>query len=263
MKFGGGTPVLTISDPQLLETKLSMYFMTGHYTTFQRQLNNYGWRQQEGPGIAYLKVTGPKVFGWTDVDRLRPLTAAQKNEQIILVDTPRVPKKRKTRDAPPIVVVPDVPDRPKRTTKRKTNNSLSASYDEPAPPPALAPPAPKKAKVSSGVEEEKMDFDLSIFSSSFSFDTDAKSDDDEFPFVQEEKDATDVIIIERPTEDFVVPPLSVAVITPGLERPDVDLKDALLSLFDEDDASDDDAGLDDSFAVSFLPCFESFPVSAV
>lgn len=69
--------VIHIFDPKALEKKLHKYYRHEHYTSFQRQLNNFGFNKLDktsGPkNSVYVKVKGNKMSTVNDLLKLKPL----------------------------------------------------------------------------------------------------------------------------------------------------------------------------------------------
>ncbi|KAJ8598405.1 hypothetical protein CTAYLR_003027 [Chrysophaeum taylorii] len=84
---------IVITDPKLLEQKLSSYFRSGQYTSFQRQLNNFGFNKQDkasGPkNSRYIKVKGDAMGSYEDLLKLRPITPSKRRkwqEEEVMID---------------------------------------------------------------------------------------------------------------------------------------------------------------------------------
>mmetsp|Transcript_10635 Transcript_10635/g.14715 ORF Transcript_10635/g.14715 Transcript_10635/m.14715 type:complete len:283 (-) Transcript_10635:4809-5657(-) len=91
----GGNGELIIINPSTLEPKLPTYFNTKNYTSFQRQLNNFGyvkhdWRDCTRQNSVYLKRRGPSVLKPSDILALSPVPT-----------NPDTNKRKRGRSVPP------------------------------------------------------------------------------------------------------------------------------------------------------------------
>ena len=70
---------IVIPDPAKLESKLPSYFRHQHYSSFQRQLNNFGfnkqWKSASPMNSVYVRVKGEPLAGVdvSELVRLRPV----------------------------------------------------------------------------------------------------------------------------------------------------------------------------------------------
>ncbi|KAH8059392.1 hypothetical protein JL722_5418 [Aureococcus anophagefferens] len=132
--FEGGD--IIIPSTAALEERLGDYYKSAKYQSFQRQLNNFGYKQDLlSGGVRYRKVTGGEtVTTVQDLLSLRPLPR-RKSPPAGSASAPAAPKKRKAPEAAP-------PEAPAAPTAAATT-ALS-----PAPPAfgETAPPAPRRRR---------------------------------------------------------------------------------------------------------------------
>ncbi|KAK7249708.1 hypothetical protein SO694_00004417 [Aureococcus anophagefferens] len=102
IKFEDG--VLVIPSPAALEKRLPDYYSTDKYTSFQSQLNIYGYRQDllgqpsSWGFVRYRKVTGGEHVTTVQDRSLRPLRRSAKAPEAALPEAPVVPMEEE--DAP-------------------------------------------------------------------------------------------------------------------------------------------------------------------
>lgn len=161
---------IVIPEPRLLEKQLARYFRSGHYTSFQRQLNNFGYNKVDkssGPkNSRYIKVKGEAMGCADDLLKLRPILPPRRKlppddscEEPPEVTSPRGKNGRESDDddaklfldaakRKTVIDVPPPHPREEHPTRRRRHSRLISSLVRnflPLPPSISQPAKPPTA----------------------------------------------------------------------------------------------------------------------